>query len=137
MTKDQEEHLAHIQAYFAGAVGRKYRAGQAEHGGNLWDNPVMTLLDMAIEEAVDQVTYLVTLRSKLFPDVFKTMMQRMDEARVPAGSAPKLIDYSCRACGKQFSSTDPIRWLSINRIPTLTHFFCSNECLTQWCNEGR
>lgn len=41
----------------------KYAAGQAEHGGQLWRKT--GIIDMAIEEAVDQVIYLLTLRDQL------------------------------------------------------------------------
>lgn len=65
MTREQEDHLESIKLYFISSVDTKYRKGQAEHGGNLFDMPTITLLDCAIEEAVDQVVYLTTLRQKL------------------------------------------------------------------------
>ena len=43
-------------------VDHKYRKGQAEHGGQLWLNP--SLLDNAIDEAIDQVVYLLTLKEQ-------------------------------------------------------------------------
>jgi len=46
-------------------VDSKYRAGQAEHGGNLFDMITVELVDNAILEAIDQVVYLITLRDKL------------------------------------------------------------------------
>lgn len=42
---------------------QKYLRGQAEHGGQLWQKS--GLLDMAIDEAIDQVIYLLTLREQL------------------------------------------------------------------------
>jgi hypothetical protein len=41
----------------------KYRAGQEEHGGNMWEKKGM--LTHAIEEAIDQVVYLYTLREQM------------------------------------------------------------------------
>lgn len=41
----------------------KYERGQREHGGRLWRKA--GIIDMAIEEAVDQVIYLLTLRDQL------------------------------------------------------------------------
>lgn len=41
----------------------KYRKGQAEHGGNLWEKP--GLIDFAIEEAIDNVAYLFSLKQQL------------------------------------------------------------------------
>ena len=65
MTPDQEEHLAEIKRTFTNLVDQKYRKGQAEHGGNLFDVDTVRLIDMAIEEAIDQVVYLITIRNQL------------------------------------------------------------------------
>jgi hypothetical protein len=65
MTREQEDHLQTIKWYFTTNCDTKYRKGQAEHGGNLFDLTPIQLLDSAIEEAIDQVVYLVTLRQKL------------------------------------------------------------------------
>lgn len=65
MTDAQERHLASIKALFDSAVDAKYRAGQREHGGNLWDQATLQLVDAAIEEAIDQYVFLVTLRRRL------------------------------------------------------------------------
>lgn len=65
MTPDQEKHLLTIKNYFNLISDVKYRKGQAEHGGNLTDMPVLDLIDASIEEAVDQFVYLTTLRHKL------------------------------------------------------------------------
>ena len=64
MTDSQEEHLASIQDQFFDWVGAKYPAGAKRHGGNLWDMSKEKLLDNAIDEAVDMVVYLLTLRGK-------------------------------------------------------------------------
>ena len=65
MTREQEDHLESIKLYFVSKVDVKYRAGQKEHGGNLFDMSAMQMLDCGIDEALDQVVYLVTLRQKL------------------------------------------------------------------------
>jgi hypothetical protein len=65
MTTAQEGHLERIKLEFAALVDSKYRAGAAAHGGELLDAPAVRLLDYAIEEAIDQVTYLLSLREKL------------------------------------------------------------------------
>ena len=65
MEPGQEEHLVSIISSFLTQVNAKYRKGQAEHGGNLYDLPILTLIDNAMEEAVDQYTYLKTLRDKI------------------------------------------------------------------------
>src|SRR6267142_7052855 len=60
MNEQQEKHLADIKATFNQIVDSKYRKGQAEHGGDLWQLTGVQLIDCAIDEAVDQVTYLLT-----------------------------------------------------------------------------
>ena len=65
MTDSQEQNLKIIKLKFAALVEKKYRMGDQEHGGNLLDEPELTLLDSAIDEAIDQVVYLITLRRKL------------------------------------------------------------------------
>jgi hypothetical protein len=65
MTTTQERHLAAIQTTFAELVNEKYRRGAREHAGELLDVPSLLILDYAIEEAVDQVVYLLSLKEKL------------------------------------------------------------------------
>ena len=63
MTKQQEASLQSIKDRFVKWVDKKYRKGQKEHGGNLWKKN--GLIDMAIDEAVDQVVYLIYLRDQI------------------------------------------------------------------------
>ena len=65
MTASQESHLARIKAEFTALVDAKYRQGAAEHSGELLQAPAMQILDYAIEEAIDLVTYLLSLKEKL------------------------------------------------------------------------
>lgn len=61
MTDAQEQDLKEIKLTFAEAVEKKYRAGQKEHGGNLWDrDPVPEMQS----EIVDLFTYYKTLRDR-------------------------------------------------------------------------
>lgn len=60
MTEAQERHLAEIVTDAAKRIEEKYRRGQKEHGGNLFDHGSDTILDFAIEEAIDMVVYLLT-----------------------------------------------------------------------------
>lgn len=65
MTLHQEQHLQQIKDQFNSLVDAKFRKGAVEHGGDiLLDPPLLTLIDLALEEAIDQVTYLLTLRMK-------------------------------------------------------------------------
>lgn len=62
MSDDQEAHLKFLVYKFGRLVDPKYRKGAAEHGGNLFEVNKEQLLDYAIEEAIDQVVYLLTLK---------------------------------------------------------------------------
>lgn len=63
MTVEQATHIDEILREFSSEARAKYEAGQEEHGGNLWEKRGM--LTHAIEEAIDQVVYLYTLRRQL------------------------------------------------------------------------
>jgi hypothetical protein len=63
MTPEIEAYLANLKSEFTADLDAKFRAGQIEHGGNIWEKPGM--LEHAIEEAIDQVVYLYTLRDQV------------------------------------------------------------------------
>lgn len=63
MDKPSEMHLKKIKIQFTDMVDEKYRRGAEEHGGKLWEKT--GLVDMAIEEAIDQVVYLLTLKEQI------------------------------------------------------------------------
>ena len=65
MTPQQEKHLRSIKRDFSNLVDSKYRKGQEEHGGNLFEMPLLDLVDNSINEAIDQVVYLLTLRNRI------------------------------------------------------------------------
>lgn len=62
MSPEHEAHLQRILDRFTADARTKYEAGQQEHGGRLWEKSGM--LDHAIEEAIDLVVYLFTLREQ-------------------------------------------------------------------------
>jgi hypothetical protein len=62
MTTAQEQHLSVTIGKFIQAVVPKYRAGQKEHGGNLWDKPNLPFL---LEEVSDFVVYAYTLQEQI------------------------------------------------------------------------
>ncbi len=63
MTEEQEKHLQFIKDEFCEAVDKKYRAGQKEHGGDLWLKKGM--LNFALEEITDLYVYMRTLKQQL------------------------------------------------------------------------
>lgn len=58
-----QDHINQIVKEFRQEAKRKYMKGVEEHGGHLWKKK--GLIDMAIEEAVDQVIYLLTLKKQI------------------------------------------------------------------------
>jgi hypothetical protein len=62
MNQAQESHLARVKEEFVALVDAKYRAGAVEHRGELLALPHPVILDLAIEEAIDQVVYLLSLK---------------------------------------------------------------------------
>lgn len=63
MTPEHEAHLAYLKAELTADIDAKYRAGQEEHGGNIWEKPGM--LEHAIEEVLDLAVYLYTLKGQI------------------------------------------------------------------------
>lgn len=64
LSKKQTDHMSSIAYEFSVLMANKYKQGVEEHGGNLWDLSEDDLLDNAIDEAIDQVVYLLTIKQK-------------------------------------------------------------------------
>ena len=66
MNSDQTAHLNNVLERASRLIEDKYIKGAAEHQTTLnKDHSVLQLLEFAIEEAVDQITYLLTLEEQL------------------------------------------------------------------------
>jgi hypothetical protein len=66
MNDDQRSHLAEIQLNFIKEHSAKFEKGAIEHQSELHkDFTKEQLLDFALEEVIDLISYLYTLRSKL------------------------------------------------------------------------
>lgn len=65
MSEEQRLHTELLVKQFTELMTKKYEAGTREHAGNIWDLPKEQLLDEAINEAIDQVVYLLTLKANL------------------------------------------------------------------------
>lgn len=65
MTPLQENHLRDLKYEVLNALNKKYRAGAEEHEGDLLSLSAEQLIDEAINENIDQITYLLTLKEKL------------------------------------------------------------------------
>jgi len=62
MSEEHERHLHYIKERIAHLITAKYRKGQAQHGGKLWERNVFS---DAMEEMIDQVCYMVTLEQQI------------------------------------------------------------------------
>ncbi len=69
MTAEQEKHLSRLKQEFCELLDAKYRRGAEEHKdtyeGVLMKVPLVKLVDHAIEEAIDQVAYLLSIKEKI------------------------------------------------------------------------
>ena len=65
-TKKHDLHMSTIQMAAVECIEKKYRRGVEENNGTkLWEMPSVNLVENAIEEATDQLTYLLTLRQEM------------------------------------------------------------------------
>lgn len=87
MTTAQRGHIGRTIQSTSAAMFAKYAKGAEEHGGNLWDHTAMQLIEMALDEAVDQVIYLSTLRDKM-----------ADEARVRQAEHEMMMENADVPC---------------------------------------
>ena len=89
MTPDR--HCEHILDRFNEEFRKKYRRGQLEHGGELWSRP--ELIDWAIEEAIDMVAFLYTLRDQL-EVMYASQPSSSSEDSSSLPSSPPILDKS-------------------------------------------
>lgn len=65
ITQEHEEHIEEIREEFIIAMTSKYYNGVKEHGGHLKNMSALDLIDNALDEAIDQYVYLITLKAKV------------------------------------------------------------------------
>lgn len=65
MSDRAESHLGQLLIDTESEIDRKYRLGHLKHGDSLLDMNALQLIDEAINEAMDQIVYLRTLKEKL------------------------------------------------------------------------
>ena len=63
--KKHEHHLTQIQEAACEAIERKYKDGVEAYRTNLWEMPAMRMVEEGINEAVDQISYLMSLRQSI------------------------------------------------------------------------
>lgn len=65
-TEAHQYHLDQIKLATCDLLEKKYKAGvQAYKGTKLWNMPAAQVVENAIEETIDQITYLLTLRQSI------------------------------------------------------------------------
>jgi len=71
MTQEHLDHINWISNQFSILMSNKYLKGVKEHGGHLKNYDILSLTEYALDEAIDQVVYLITLRDKIIADTVK------------------------------------------------------------------
>lgn len=71
LSDPQKDHRAYITKEASVRLHKKYEAGALEHGGVLSDHSIEWLIDNAIDEALDQLTYLLTLKEKIGKEFYE------------------------------------------------------------------
>lgn len=65
MSPEQEQHLEYILTEAIIRTREKYSKGAVEHSGDLLDLTELELVENALDECIDQLTYLLSLYRKL------------------------------------------------------------------------
>lgn len=65
ITQDHLDHIDRLTNNFKLRATEKYKAGVIEHGGNIWDMPLIDLINNLEEELIDAWVYLQTIKDKL------------------------------------------------------------------------
>ena len=63
MQKKHKKHLRYVVREAGRRIREKYIRGQKEHGGDLWTRD---LLEEAINEGIDLLVYLLTLKERRY-----------------------------------------------------------------------
>lgn len=92
-TESHQFHLEQIKLATCDLLDRKYKAGVQAYGGTkLWTMPVARIVENAIEETVDQITYLLTLRQSM-----RIIMELAHEGMTDETLTNPLARENCRA----------------------------------------
>lgn len=65
MSRTPQDHAREIFNDLRKQAIKKYMAGAAEHGGNLWEVSLPQMIGFAKEEVIDQGSYLWTIEENL------------------------------------------------------------------------
>jgi hypothetical protein len=93
-TQSDYEHIEHLQNETKHLIESKYLTGIKEHGGHLWEKPVER---EALAEAIDQVSYLITLRDQI-DEVCKLALKGLDKEMDARTACFHIIQTLGRVC---------------------------------------
>lgn len=92
-TEAHQFHLDQIKLATCDLLDKKYKAGvQAYRGTKLWNMPAAQVVENAIEETIDQITYLLTLRQSM-----RIIMELAHEGMNDLELTNPLARENCRA----------------------------------------
>jgi len=92
-TEAHHRHLEQIKLATCDLLDRKYKAGvQAYKGTKLWTMPAALVVENAIEETIDQITYLLTLRQNM-----RIIMELAYEGMTDTTLTNPIARENCRA----------------------------------------
>lgn len=83
MDQEHEEHLGQLLESVLIQMDAKYRKGQDEHGGNLWQKNPLGLHKESINEAIDQFVYMETTYTQ-WKDFLELVVKHPIKAREQA-----------------------------------------------------
>lgn len=95
MIQSQEDHLQRIKQEFNQLIEPKFRKGAEEHKTLLHELSPQWLLDASIDEAIDQVTYLLTLKERLSTENL-SLNTLIWERCSNDSCTPKNLCYDCK-----------------------------------------
>lgn len=102
LTTAQAAHLQRVKDAVGRDLDAKYRKGQIEHGGNLWQKPGM--LDQAIAEVLDLAIYLYTMKEQHGLRDPATCWKCGEERLVETVKDVRATRQVCKVCGNHWSA---------------------------------
>ena len=81
-----QDHINDILYYLDIDARQKYNAGQTEHGGKLWNKPIMDYLG---EEIIDLVIYWYTFKEQW--KILKRMVLKLEDDMIARPETPPVL----------------------------------------------
>ncbi len=99
MNAAQEQHLERLKTEVGQRMDAKFRAGALEHGGDLRDYAAERLVNEALDECIDALVYLYTVRDKLTMALHCHARTQSENVSTQSGNDHECgSDDGCRVC---------------------------------------